>query len=104
MGLELFGDQQHKMANVTGVVIPEGVAGEPVRCSMREDFGIEIGTSFGPLQGRFWRIGTMGYNCRKQNVLICLAALEATLRQLGFDAPTGTAVSEAIAVYRDAGE
>ena len=43
---------------------------------MLEDFGIEIGTSFGPLAGRIWRIGTMGYTCRKENVLVCLMALE----------------------------
>ncbi|STU72093.1 Serine-pyruvate aminotransferase [Klebsiella variicola] len=33
---------------------------------MLEDFGIEIGTSFGPLHGKVWRIGTMGYNARKR--------------------------------------
>ena len=89
MGLELFGDQAHKMANVTGVVIPAGIDGEAVRASLLDDFGIEIGTSFGPLKGRIWRIGTMGYNCRKQNTLACLAALEAALRQQGFAAPAG---------------
>jgi (S)-ureidoglycine-glyoxylate aminotransferase len=104
MGLELFGDQAHKMAGVTGVVIPDGVAGEAVRNGMLEDFGIEIGTSFGPLRGRIWRIGVMGYNCRKQNVLVCLAALETTLRQQGFAAKPGLAVDEALAVYRDAGD
>lgn len=103
MGLELFGDQQHKMANVTGVVIPEGVDGEAVREGMLNDFGIEIGTSFGPLRGRIWRIGTMGYNCRKQNTLMCLAALEAALRQQGYSAGLGSAVDAAIAVYRESG-
>jgi (S)-ureidoglycine---glyoxylate transaminase len=66
---------------------------------MLEDFGIEIGTSFGPLRGRIWRIGTMGYNCRKQNVLICLAALEAVLRKAGFAARAGAAVDAALAAY-----
>lgn len=101
LGLDLFGDQRHKMANVTGVVIPEGIDGESVRRQMLEDFGIEIGTSFGPLRGRIWRIGTMGYVCRKQNVLLCLAALEACLRRHGFRAPAGAAVDAALAAYRD---
>ncbi len=104
MGLELFGDQAHKMAGVTGVVIPKGVDGEAVRGCLLEDFGIEIGTSFGPLKGRIWRIGTMGYNSRKQNVLTCLAALEAALRQNGFAGPSGAAVDEALGVYRGAGQ
>ena len=100
--LELFGDQRHKMANVTGVVIPAGIDGEAARAMMLQDFGIEIGTSFGPLKGRIWRIGTMGYVCRKENVLRCLAALEATLRYQGFRAPAGAAVDAALGVYRAA--
>ncbi|MDP6785851.1 MAG: alanine--glyoxylate aminotransferase family protein [Rhodospirillales bacterium] len=104
MGLDLFGDQAHKMAGVTGVVIPQGVDSEAVRGCLLEDFGIEIGTSFGPLKGHIWRIGTMGYNSRKQNVLTCLAALEAALRQHGFAGNSGAAVDEALGVYRDAGQ
>jgi (S)-ureidoglycine-glyoxylate aminotransferase len=99
MGLELFGDQRHKMPNVTGVVIPAGVAGEAVRSTLLNDFGIEIGTSFGPLHGRVWRIGTMGYVCRKENVLHCLAALDAALRRAGYTAPAGAGVDAALAVY-----
>ncbi len=99
MGLKLFGDQTHKMPNVTGVFIPDGIDGERVRGGMLHNFGIEIGTSFGPLQGRIWRIGTMGYVCRKQNVLLCLGALEAGLRQAGIVVPSGAAVDAALASY-----
>jgi (S)-ureidoglycine---glyoxylate transaminase len=99
MGLDVFGDQRHKMASITGVYIPGGVDGDKVRTALLNDFGIEIGTSFGPLHGRIWRIGTMGYNCRKQNVLICLAALEAVLRRAGLSLPAGAAVEAAYAAY-----
>ena len=102
MGLTLFGDQTNKMPNVTGVYIPDGVNGDAVRGMMLNDFGIEIGTSFGPLHGKIWRIGTMGYVCRKENVLTCLAALEVSLRQAGFGAGSGT--DAALAVYRAAEE
>lgn len=102
MGLELFGDQKNKMANVTGVVIPAGVDGEAVRGMMLNDFGIEIGTSFGPLRGKIWRIGTMGYVCRKENVLICLSALETCLRQCGAGSKAGAGPDAALATYRGA--
>jgi (S)-ureidoglycine-glyoxylate aminotransferase len=102
MGLTLYGDQAHKMPNVTGVEIPGGVDGETVRRLMLEDFGIEIGSSFGPRKGRIWRIGTMGYVCRKENVLHCLGALEAVLRQCGLRAPPGAGVDAALAAYRAA--
>ena len=99
MNLSLFGDQRHKMPNVTGVHIPATVDGDAVRHAMLEDFGIEIGTSFGPLHGKIWRIGTMGYGCRKDNVLTCLAALEALLRRAGHQAPAGAGVEAALAIY-----
>jgi (S)-ureidoglycine-glyoxylate aminotransferase len=99
MGLQLFGDQRHKMPNVTAVLIPDGIDGEKVRSALLHDFGIEIGTSFGPLRGRIWRIGTMGYNCRKQNILICLGALEAVLRRAGFGITAGAGVEEAYTAY-----
>ncbi len=102
MGLTLFGDRRHKMPNVTGILIPPKIDGERVRASMLEDFGIEIGSSFGPLKGKIWRVGTMGYGCRKQNVLLCLGALEAVLRQQGFTAKPGAGVDAALAVYRAA--
>src|SRR5215468_10336428 len=103
MGLALFGDPGHRMANVTGVIIPKAVTdGEKVRAEMLNDFGIEIGTSFGPLAGRIWRIGTMGYVCRKANVLRCLTALEAVLRRNGVKLPAGAAVDAAYRVYESA--
>ena len=98
-GLELFGDQKNKMPNVTGIHIPKGVDGDGARRMMLDDFGIEIGTSFGPLHGKIWRVGTMGYVCRKENVLICLGALEACLRRFGYKAPAGAGVDAALAVY-----
>ena len=100
MGLDLFGDVEHRMANVTGVYIPESIEnGDAARAALLDDFGIEIGTSFGPLHGKIWRIGTMGYGCRKTNVLRCLSALETVLRRNGYVATPGAAVDAAYEVY-----
>lgn len=105
LGLTVFGDVAHKMHNVVAVEIPEPLGpsgGDAVRGSLLEDFGIEIGTSFGPLHGKVWRIGTMGYNARKDAVLITLAALEQALRAAGVGVPTGGGVAAAQAVYAGA--
>ncbi|AFR04713.1 aminotransferase V [Pectobacterium carotovorum subsp. carotovorum] len=99
MGLETFGSLTHKMNNVLGVVIPDGVHGEQVRKLLLEDFAIEIGTSFGPLQGKIWRIGTMGYNARKDCVMQTLTALEAVLNRLGFRSVQGEALQAAWNCY-----
>ncbi|MGD8107071.1 pyridoxal-phosphate-dependent aminotransferase family protein [Pantoea sp. FN0302] len=103
MGLEVFGDVRHKMNNVLGVMIPAGINGEQVRKLMLEDFAIEIGTSFGPLIGKVWRIGTMGYNARKDCVMQTLSALEAVLNHLGFKTVQGAALQAAWDCYNREG-
>jgi (S)-ureidoglycine-glyoxylate aminotransferase len=100
LGFEVFGDIAHKMNNVVAVEIPEGVPGDAARAALLEDFGIEIGTSFGPLHGRVWRIGTMGYNAREDAVLTTLVALEAVLRRFGAQVPVGGGAAAAADVYR----
>lgn len=100
LGLTVFGDVAHKMNNVVAVEIPEGVPGDEARGALLTDFGIEIGTSFGPLHGRVWRIGTMGYNARQDAVLTTLAALEAVLRRYRVAMPVVGGVDAAADVYR----
>ncbi|MCE2028602.1 pyridoxal-phosphate-dependent aminotransferase family protein [Sessilibacter corallicola] len=101
MNLELFGDQSHKMTNVVGVNIPAGIDGEELRKVLLLDFGIEIGTSFGPLAGKIWRVGTMGYNARKDTVLTTLAALETLLRIGGHSFTASAGIMAALEVYAE---
>ncbi|WP_129725953.1 pyridoxal-phosphate-dependent aminotransferase family protein [Ectobacillus funiculus] len=99
MGLKLFNDISWKLPMVTCVTIPDGVDGESVRTMLLEQFGIEIASSFGPLHGKIWRIGTMGYSCRKENILFVLAALEAVLIRHNASIQIGEGVQAALNVY-----
>ncbi|MEK5235519.1 alanine--glyoxylate aminotransferase family protein [Paenibacillus sp. FSL L8-0470] len=99
MGLKLYGDPQSKLTVVTCVLIPEGVDGEGVRTMLLERFGIEIASSFGLLKGRIWRIGTMGFSCRENNVLRLLGALEGALLRHGHAVPAGLGIQAALDVY-----
>ena len=69
------------MPVVTAINIPEGVDGKVIRGTLLNEFGIEIATSFGPLDGKILRIGNMGYSSQKRNILILLGALEAVMLQ-----------------------
>lgn len=100
MGLNLFGDPKHKLPCVTCVEIPKGVDGEAVRSMLLNEFGIEIASSFGPLHGKIWRIGTMGFSCRKENILFLLGALEAALLRFGVEVNRGEALQAALDVYQ----
>ncbi|MBP3038562.1 alanine--glyoxylate aminotransferase family protein [Bacillaceae bacterium Marseille-Q3522] len=99
MGLSLFGNRACKLPTVTCVQIPEGVDSDSVRAMLLTEFGIEIASSFGPLQGKIWRIGTMGYSCRKENILFLLGALEAVLLRHGAKIAAGKGVQAALDRY-----
>jgi (S)-ureidoglycine-glyoxylate aminotransferase len=105
LGLRLFGSEppERRLPFITPVMVPDGVDELAVRRQLIEDFGIEIGAAFGPLQGRIWRIGTMGYAATRQNVLACLSALEHVLRHQGWRASPGAGVDAALAHYDAAG-
>jgi aspartate aminotransferase-like enzyme len=101
LGLRLFGQEPwaRRLPMLTPVMVPEGIDDFRVRQILLQDFGIEIGAAFGPLLGRVWRIGTMGCSATRQNVLLCLAALEAVLRREGWRAGTGAGVDAALDYY-----
>jgi len=98
MGLALFGDRQHKVPMIALVEVPDGVSESGVRDQLREEHGIEVMAAFGPLRGRVWRIGTMGYNARLDTVLTLLDALGRVLRAHGHPVAAGAA-DVALATY-----
>jgi (S)-ureidoglycine-glyoxylate aminotransferase len=103
--LNLFGKEppERRLPMLTPVIVPDGVDDARVRRTLLQDFGIEIGAAFGPLQGKIWRIGTMGYSARRANVLALLGALEHVLRREGWPAPSGAGVDAALRHYAAAG-
>jgi alanine-glyoxylate transaminase/serine-glyoxylate transaminase/serine-pyruvate transaminase len=70
--------------------VPAGVDDGKVRAYLLEQYGMEIAGGFGPLAGKVFRIGTMGYGSTPENVMLVLECLEAALRQQGF-VPAGDA-------------
>ncbi|MGG3571341.1 alanine--glyoxylate aminotransferase family protein [Bacillus gobiensis] len=103
MGLELFVEGEKKLPVVTCIKVPEGIDADSVRSLMLSEFGVEIASSFGPLQGKIWRIGSMGYSCQKKNVLFVLAAFEAALIYHGAAIKAGDAIQTVLSFYKREG-
>ena len=86
MGLRML--VQHagdRLWTLNTVLAPEGVNEAAVRQYLLEKRSIEIAGGFGPLAGKIFRIGLMGYGSTAENVLLVLEALEEALRQAGFE-------------------
>ncbi len=78
---------------------PRRVNGDAVRMALLNDFNIEIGTSFGQLHGKIWRIGTMGYNARRDCVLATIGALDVALAAAGHKFTRGAGPDAAYQSY-----
>ncbi len=99
MGLQPFAQAGHWLPSLNPVRVPEGINDARVRGRLLQDYGIEIGGGLGKLKGQIWRVGLMGYNSTRKNVLTFLNAFEAVLHAEGFAIKAGAALSAAEAVY-----
>jgi len=63
--------------------VPAGVDEAKIRQSLMRNHGIEIAGGLGPLAGKVFRIGTMGYGSTAENVKLLLETLEEALREQG---------------------
>ena len=104
MGLELFvKNPADRLVTVTGVYIPANVDDRRTRMQLLDEFNIEIAGGLGPVKGKIWRIGLMGYSSQKTNVLLFLTALEKSLTDQGFRMAAGAGVAAAMQSYENAG-
>src|SRR5579862_4561956 len=105
MGLDLFVENPaDRLVTVTGVKVPAGVNDSQVRQQLLDEFNIEIAGGFGPIKGKLWRVGLMGYSSQKTNVLLFLAAFEKVLLDHDFRVPAGAGVAAAVRSYQQSAQ
>jgi alanine-glyoxylate transaminase/serine-glyoxylate transaminase/serine-pyruvate transaminase len=92
LGLALVVPEPERLPQLNAVSIPAGIDDATVRGRLLADYDLEIGAGLGPLAGKIWRIGLMGWSSRPQNILYCISALGAVLNDLGANVDTGAAV------------
>jgi alanine-glyoxylate transaminase/serine-glyoxylate transaminase/serine-pyruvate transaminase len=103
MGLELLvTNPKDRLVTVTPVFIPAGIDDVKFRNQLLEEFNIEIAGGIGPLKGKIWRLGLMGYCAQKANVLLLLASMEKVLLDQGARVAPGAGVAAAIRNYAGA--
>ena len=98
LGLDLFGENPEKAWAVTAVRAPEGIDGNELVARVRAEHGIVLAPGQGPLKGKVFRIGHLGYYDRL-DILRGLAAIEMTLDGMGYPVKRGSAVAAAEEVF-----
>lgn len=85
LGVSVFNEGNHEMPMVTCVVIPDQLDGGIFQKELLTKFGVEISSSFGSLQGKIWRLGTMGYVAQKSYLVRFISLFGSALLQAGVD-------------------
>jgi aspartate aminotransferase-like enzyme len=101
LGLDLFGEGLQDNWTVTAIRAPEGLDADTIAARIRSDFGVVLAPGQGPLKGKVFRIGHLGY-FSELDILRGLAALEMTLERLGYPVKRGAAVAAAEGAFAEA--
>jgi alanine-glyoxylate transaminase/serine-glyoxylate transaminase/serine-pyruvate transaminase len=101
MGLKFLVKEEAQLPQMNAVIIPEAIKAREaeVRKTLLTEFNLEIGAGLGPLAGKIWRIGLMGYSCKPENVMLCLSALGSVLSDMGLPIHVGDAEAAAHGAY-----
>jgi len=79
LGLPPLVPLDYRLASLTTPQIPDDIDEAGIRAHLLHDLNIEIAGGFGPLAGKIWRIGLMGFSSRAEHITLLLAALQKAL-------------------------
>jgi aspartate aminotransferase-like enzyme len=96
LGLALFAPDSPSNA-VTAIVAPPGVDGQKVVKVLREKHNITIAGGQDQAKGKIFRIAHFGY-MDTYDIVTAVAAVEMTLKELGYDVKLGSGVKAALEV------
>jgi serine---pyruvate transaminase len=98
MGLELFSPDDDSAAVVTALRVPDGIDSGQLVLTLRDRFGITLAPGQGPLKGKVFRIGHIGW-FDVFDVATALAGVELALAEAGADIERGAAVTAALDAF-----
>jgi aspartate aminotransferase-like enzyme len=98
MGLELFSPDDDSASVVTAVRAPEGVDSGELVLALRDRFGITLAPGQGPLKGKVFRIGHIGW-FDLFDITTALAAVELAVTEAGAEIERGVAVTAALDAF-----
>jgi alanine-glyoxylate transaminase/serine-glyoxylate transaminase/serine-pyruvate transaminase len=79
LGLECHVPEALRLPALTTVRVPDGVDAAAVARKLLLEYNIEVAGGFSKLAGKVWRVGIMGFNSRRENVMLLLDALGRVL-------------------------
>ena len=92
LGLRLFVEDNSKASYaITSIYPPEGVSVPDIRKVLKNDYDIVVANGQNALKDKIFRMGTLGF-VSDRDIMTAVAALEGTLRKLGYEFQTGSGI------------
>ncbi|HEX4976119.1 MAG TPA: alanine--glyoxylate aminotransferase family protein [Pseudomonadales bacterium] len=100
LGLVFAVEESCRAPQLNALYIPNGLDDAVIRAELLATYNLEIGAGLGDFAGKVWRIGLMGQSACKENVFLCLTALESVFYKHGYVCKTGQALQAAQRFYQ----
>ncbi|WP_375513612.1 pyridoxal-phosphate-dependent aminotransferase family protein [uncultured Nostoc sp.] len=98
LNLPLFAADSSASPAITAVA-PQGIESDKIRSLMKKRFDIALAGGQDHLSNKIFRIGHLGF-VSDRDILSCIASLEVTLRELGYeDFTSGSGIAAAVRVF-----
>ncbi|BBD69731.1 class V aminotransferase [Nostoc commune NIES-4072] len=98
LNLPLFAADSSASPAITAVA-PQGIEPDKIRSLMKKRFDIALAGGQDHLSNKIFRIGHLGF-VSDRDILSCIASLEVTLRELGYeDFTPGSGIAAAVRVF-----
>lgn len=95
MGLEALAREECRSNVVVAVRYPKGIEDGDFRTLLKKDYGIVVSGGLGPMEGKIFRIGSMG-TISPQKVVRTILAISSCLNRLGFKNDPSSALKVAV--------
>ena len=79
LGLRFLVEEPYRLPQLNAMTLPEGINEAQIRSKLLLEDNIEIGGGLGPLAGKIWRIGLMGYTAKEESIHRLVTALKKYL-------------------------
>jgi aspartate aminotransferase-like enzyme len=99
LGLTLFAKENPAIV-LTSVVVPDGLDGKLLMKKIRDEYGISMAGGQLKMEGKIFRIGTLGYTDRFDPVM-GVAAAEMALKEMGANIEIGKGVKRVMEVLME---
>ncbi|MDI2586579.1 alanine--glyoxylate aminotransferase family protein [Psychrobacillus sp. NEAU-3TGS] len=98
LSIELLTSDEYASPTITTIRTPEGLDLADFLSHLKNKYHIDFAGGLGPLQGKVFRFGHMGY-CFPSDILQAVSLIEAGLQDFSYPFEPGTGVSAAQRVY-----